>query len=262
MQAADFVGEQPCIVHVADGLLAQPLAPLTKLLREGAPDLVTLVRRLPGESGSVGLTTRRLLALAGAAPAERSIELTGVRLFGAGALSRAGGIGWWPGRELELVSLAEQLIDEGGRLHVEQARNWRRYCGETRELLELNHFMLDALVCEPQPAPDAESRIEGCVAIDSAASVRSSVIVGPAIIGAGASVIESYIGPYTSIGANALIEGAEVERSIILPDASIMHVGGRLTSSLVGRHARVFRDFSLPRALRLNVGDSSEVALC
>jgi hypothetical protein len=41
-----------------------------------------------------------------------------------------------------------------------------------------------------------------------------------------------------------------------------MHVGGRLVASVVGRDARVFRDFSLPRALRLRVGDGTEVALC
>ena len=45
-------------------------------------------------------------------------------------------------------------------------------------------------------------------------------------------------------------------------DASMLHVGGRLVASIVGRHARVFRDFSIPRALRLQVGDGDEVALC
>lgn len=40
------------------------------------------------------------------------------------------------------------------------------------------------------------------------------------------------------------------------------HVGGRLVASVVGRDARVFRDFSLPRALRLRVGDGTEAALC
>jgi hypothetical protein len=41
-----------------------------------------------------------------------------------------------------------------------------------------------------------------------------------------------------------------------------MHVGTRLVSSLVGRGAHVFRDFSLPRAMRLCVGEGDEVALC
>ncbi len=54
----------------------------------------------------------------------------------------------------------------------------------------------------------------------------------------------------------------KIERSIISPGASVLNVGSRLTSSLVGRGTRVFRDFSLPRAVRLWVGEGDEVALC
>jgi len=82
----------------------------------------------------------------------------------------------------------------------------------------------------------------------------------PAIVGAGAQVVDAYIGPYTAIGAGARIEGGEVERSIILPGASITHLGGRLVASVVGSNARIFRDFSLPRGMRLHVGDDVEVA--
>jgi glucose-1-phosphate thymidylyltransferase len=87
-------------------------------------------------------------------------------------------------------------------------------------------------------------------------------MVGPVVIGEGAQVTNSYIGPYTSIGARARIEGAEIERSIISPGATVMHVGARLVSSVIGQRARVFRDFSLPRAMRLRVGEGDEVALC
>jgi hypothetical protein len=50
--------------------------------------------------------------------------------------------------------------------------------------------------------------------------------------------------------------------SVIGAGASITHVGGRLVASVVGRDARIFRDFSLPKSLRLRVGDGTEVALC
>ena len=43
---------------------------------------------------------------------------------------------------------------------------------------------------------------------------------------------------------------------------SRMQPSGRLVASIVGHHARIFRDFSMPRALRLQVGDGDEVALC
>ena len=96
-----------------------------------------------------------------------------------------------------------------------------------------------------------DNRIEGRVIIHPTAEVSSSIILGPTIIGRDARVSNSYIGPYTSIGAGAEIEGAEIERSIIADGARIMHVGGRIEASTVGRSARIFRDFALPRAMRL-----------
>ena len=98
--------------------------------------------------------------------------------------------------------------------------------------------------------------------IHPTATVKSSVIVGPVVIGAEAAISDSYIGPHTAIGERVHIEGAELERSIVHADASVIHVGGRLVASVVGRRAKVFRDFSVPRALRLHVGDGDEVALC
>jgi glucose-1-phosphate thymidylyltransferase len=161
-----------------------------------------------------------------------------------------------------MAAIAEQLVAGGGCVHVERVNGWRSHTGEMADLLELNRIALDAMRTECEVVPSAGNRIEGDVHVHPTASVQSSTIVGPAIVGANALVLGSYIGPYTSIGADVHIEGAEIERSIILPGAKVAHIGGRLAGSVVGRDARIFRDFSLPRALRLNVGDGGEVALC
>jgi glucose-1-phosphate thymidylyltransferase len=258
--AAPVLGEAACVVHAADGLLAQPLAPLTALLREGSPDLVALVHGSPAGAGSIGLATRRLLRLAGSQE-EGAVDLAGVYLLGPGALRQVGETEWCRNRRLDLVPMAERLAAAGGTICVKRVRGWFSAGGSTPELLELNRIALDTLC--PSEAPAGEgSRIEGNVEVHPTACVQSSTIVGPAIVGAGALVLDSYIGPYTSIGAGARVEGAEVERSIVLEGASITHIGGRLVGSLVGREARIFRDFSLPRALRMTVGDGNEVALC
>lgn len=98
--------------------------------------------------------------------------------------------------------------------------------------------------------------------IDKRAFVRESVLVGPVVIGPDARMSEAYIGPYAAVGAGARIEGADIERSIISSGASVLHFGRRLTASVVGCDARVYHDFSLPRALRLRVGDAAQVGLC
>ncbi len=277
--AVELIGGAACVVHDADGLLTQPLAPLVGALRADGPDLVAFVHRQRGSNDSVGLAARRLLRLAGAPCDGAGLDLTGVCLLGAGVLSEAFAARWpvcdrREERGLGVVALAERLAAEGGRLAVERVSGWQSNTGGASELLECNRVALEALArmrserveATPPlaiPALDAqECRIEGFVEAHPTACVQSSVIVGPVTLGAGAQVLDAYIGPYTAIGAGAHIEGTEVEHSIILPGAQISHVGGRLVGSVVGRDARIFRDFSLPRALRVNVGDGGEVALC
>jgi glucose-1-phosphate thymidylyltransferase len=264
-----FVAGSPCVVHAANGLLGQPLAPLMSGLGERGRDLVALVHRQPAAGGSIGLAARRMLRLTGAREEDRALDLAGACMFGPGALRDAIATRAWRCDELDLVAVAERLVDAGAGVSIERVNGWRSYTGEATDLLECNRIAFDALsreqteIATEMPGSGSEgNRIEGYVEAHATACVRSSVIVGPATLGPGAQVVDSYIGPYTSIGADVRIEGAEVERSIILRGASITHIGGRLVGSVVGRDARVFRDFSLPRALRVNVGDGGEVALC
>jgi hypothetical protein len=58
-----------------------------------------------------------------------------------------------------------------------------------------------------------------------------------------------------------VIEAAEIERSTVADGAQDNHVGDRVESSAVGRNPRIFRDFGLPQAMRLDVGDGVQVAV-
>jgi glucose-1-phosphate thymidylyltransferase len=258
---ASFVGSDACIVHWADGLVGQPLAPFTELFAANDPDLLLLVHSSADASDRLGSDMQRLLGLAELNGARNRLGFAGICVFGAGVMEKANGE---PGDArpcLDVVAMADQLAGTGGRLHVGQVRAWRRYSGKPAELLELNRLVLDQLTLQTEPARNGDNRVEGRVDIHPTAQVSGSVIVGPCIIGAGASVTSSYIGPYTSIGVNARIEGAEIERSIILDEARVMYVSGRIEASTVGRRASIFRDFGLPRAMRLHVGEDVEVAL-
>ena len=261
---AELVGERPCLVHAADGLPTQPLAELVQSFEnDGRPDLIAFVHASRG--GSTALATRRLLRSFKHAPSGESLELASVCMFGTGALRSADSSQWWQNGRLELTRVAECLAQAGAQMAIQPIDGWVQYGGSTKQLLELNRFLLDALPADAASAAsvgDGTNRVEGCVVVHPTARVESSTIVGPAIVGPGASVLDAYIGPFTSIGAGVRVEGAEIERSIILPGAKITHIGGRLVGSVVGRDALVFRDFSLPRALRLDVGDGGEVALC
>ena len=259
--AAPFVGEDPAVTHLADGLLGQPLDPFTEVLANGAPDLLLLLHHGIDDRYRLGPATEKLLGVTELNGSRSRLAVAGICAFGAGALGRAARTAPERDHAVDLIGVAEGLAAAGRVLEAGFVRSWRRYSGDPVDLLELNRLVLDQQMPEPETVHRGDNRIEGRVVIDPTAEVSSSVILGPSIIGPGARVNNSYIGPYTSIGARAHIEGAEVVRSIVSEGVRIMHIAGRIEGSTIGRSASIFRDFSLPRAMRLHVGEGVEVAL-
>jgi glucose-1-phosphate thymidylyltransferase len=257
---AEFVGYAPCILHRADGLLGQPVSSFVELLRDESPDALLLVQERCADE-------RRLRLVIAPSSSGSEVEpmsaagIAGVCLLGPGAMQ------YLPGRQcdgqlLDFAALVEQLARNDGRVQLRVVRKWRHFTGDALDLLDMNRMLLDSLEAEASASAQDRNRFEGPIAIHPTAQVSSSVIIGPVVIGADTVITDAYIGPHTSIAERVRIEGAELERSIVLADARVLHVGARLVASVVGRGARIFRDFSMPRALRLQVSDGDEVALC
>ena len=259
--AAPVVGDHACIVHLATGLLDESARARSSTADWEAPDVALLVHQAPSPDEHLSAATQEMLHLAEFS-ADHALGMAGVWMFGRRALRIAAAAPWSVCGDVDLTMLGRRISLGGGTFEVKLVDSWRHYRGNPIDLLELNRLVLDQLDPRLRRSSNNGNSIEGRVWIDEAASVHASVIVGPTVIGPGARISDAYIGPYTSIGERARVEGAEVERSIISAGASVTHVGGRLVASVVGRDARVFRDFSLPRAFRLRVGEGTEVALC
>lgn len=260
--AAPFVGQDPFVLQTGDGLLGNDVEPFMDVAGGEGPDTVLLVHRDPEIGDAERLDSRRMLRMADVEVDPAGLAIAGVSLFGPGALGHARAVLEGSPRVTRLADVVEALWRAGGHVHVRMIRSWRRYDGAGENLLDLNRMVLEGLAVDREPPVGEGTRVQGPVAVDPSASVRASIIRGPVVIGPRARVEDAYIGPYTSIGADVEVVGAEIEHSIVLDGASICHIGERLEASIVGRRARVFRDFSLPRAMRLHVGDGVEVALC
>lgn len=153
------------------------------------------------------------------------------------------------------------MASNGGQTHYWRKTESWRYSREPRSLLEANRLALGRLEPGRIPAHGPETDIHGPVEVHPSAVIEASVIRGPAVIGPRARICEAYIGPYTAIGSDVVIEGAEVGYSVIMDGASVRHISDRLEASVIGPDAQVFRDFRLPRAVRLEVGPAAEVVL-
>jgi glucose-1-phosphate thymidylyltransferase len=261
LEAEDFLDGQPFILQHGSGLLQDDLGPLVNGLADDAPDALLLVHRWQGRpTPPARRRDRALLALAGGLAPGPGMAVAGVQLFGREFMARAHARLSAHRDDRNVGALTDELCRDGARVEVRLVEGWRRYEGDLHDLLELNRMLLDRL---PGGYEDVGPRtqIEGRVSIHPSAHIEGTTIRGPAIIGAEARIVESFIGPYTAIGECAQVEGSEIEHSIVLSGAAILHLGGRLEGSVVGRGARVVRDFSVPRGLRLHVGDDARVIL-
>ena len=254
-----FLDGQPFVLHLADSLAGQSLRSLPLCPRGPQAESMLMVE----ESNRVELGD--VLQLRGASggdpPCHRKFnrDAAGVAVMSADALASARDVDLpW---ERLLEALADRIRDRGGHVRTHGVSDWWRFRGGTDGLLEGNRFALGQVRPDFEDAQLVDSDIQGAVVAHASARIESSVVRGPAIIGPEAHLRDAYVGPYTAIGERVLVEGAEIEHSVVLADASIRHIGGRLEASVVGRNARVFRDFRLPRALRVQIGEDASVSL-
>ena len=88
-------------------------------------------------------------------------------------------------------------------------------------MLEANRLILDTLAAQLRRASSIDSQLDGRVVVGAGARLERSTVRGPAIIGSGARLTDAYVGPYTAVGDDCVIESAEVEHSILLAGCEI-----------------------------------------
>src|SRR4029079_10457203 len=120
-------------------------------------------------------------------------------------------------------------------------RGWWKDTGRLADMLEANRLILETIE-QRVDGRLVDSQIEGRVVVEAGAVLERSTVRGPAVIGAGAHLVDAYIGPYTAVGEDCLIRNAEVEHSSLLAGSSVEDLDGRMESSLLGRKAAVRRD--------------------
>jgi glucose-1-phosphate thymidylyltransferase len=162
--------------------------------------------------------------------------------------------------ELEITDAIQWLITAGYSVYPHVHQGWWIDTGKPNDMLEANSLVLEELV--PNVAANAiieNSQIDHRVTVEPGAVIRNSIIRGPTIIGEQTVIENSYIGPFTSIYHHVTVQNCEIERSIILEHSSLSDLGVRMQDSLVGRHAQVRRNDDKPRALKMNIGDHSNL---
>jgi glucose-1-phosphate thymidylyltransferase len=274
LTAEPFLGESPFVMYLGDNLLQGGIADLVASFREHAPDALILLTPVPDPenygvaelaattpddtaAGSLGRVTR--LVEKPSEPAT-DLALVGVYMFTAAIHDASRAIDPSPRGELEITDAIQHLVDTGMRVEPHVVRGWWKDTGRLEDMLEANRLILDN-VLERVEGELIDSQCDGRVVIEPGARLERTTVRGPAIVGAGARLTDCYIGPYTAIGEDCVISGAEVEHSILLSGCTVSDLDGRMESSLLGRNVTVRRNERQPRAYRFMVGDNSDISI-
>ncbi len=269
LTAEPFLKDSPFVMYLGDNLLQGGIADLVAAFREHGPDALILLTPVPdpenygvaelasAPTGEVGRVVR--LVEKPTEPAT-DLALVGVYMFTAAVHDAARAIAPSPRGELEITDAIQHLLDAGLRVEPHIVRGWWKDTGRLEDMLEANRLILDNLVGRID-GELLDSQVDGRVVVEAGARLERTTVRGPAIVGSGARLSDCYVGPYTAVGEDCEISGAEVEHSILLAGSSVRDLDGRMESSLLGRNVTVRRSDGQPRAFRFMVGDNSDISI-
>jgi len=262
LTAGDFLKDGPFIMYLGDNLIGCGIERFLETFLKTDADAVILLKPVenPSAFGVAETEGGRILRLEEKPSNPRSnLAIVGVYIFSEEihrAISRIKPSGRG---ELEITDAIQELISMGCNVQSHILDSWWLDTGKKDDLLQANTVVLDELLKRSIKGDvDTDSQITGRVTIEEGAVVRKSTLRGPIVVGKGALIEESFIGPFTSIGPQTRIIKSIIEHSVILSGAEVSHVD-RLEDSLIGRCAKVVKCHHKHEALRLMIGDDSIV---
>jgi glucose-1-phosphate thymidylyltransferase len=263
LTAEEFIGDSPFVMYLGDNLLRDGITELVREFRDNSPDALILLTPVddPEHYGVAELDGDRVTRLVEKPEDPPSnLALVGVYMF-TSSIFEAGKAIEPSGRgELEITDAIQHLVDSGRRVDSHIVHGWWKDTGQVQDMLDANRLILDDIE-ERHDGELRDCRVEGRVTIEEGAVLERSTVRGPAVIGRGARITDAYIGPYTAIGEDVVIERSEVEHSIVLAGSQVRNLPGRIEASLIGRGVTISRTEALPRVFRFVVGDNSDITL-
>ncbi len=261
--AHGFLGDEPFVMCLGDNLIGESITGFVDRFNKSKSDALVLFKevsdpRLLGvaefdEQGRL----KRLVEKPEVPPS--NLALVGLYIFSPAIHEAISHIQpSWRG-ELEITDAIQQLLDGGRSVDSFELKGWWLDTGKKDDLLEATRVVLDDwLKPDLQGSVDAASKVSGRVDLAPDAVVEGSEIREPAIIGAGTVIKNSFIGPYSSVGNGCQITRSSLEHCVVL-DGVVIEGLERLEDSVIGQNATIRYSSSNHRAVRLMIGEDSEV---
>jgi glucose-1-phosphate thymidylyltransferase len=261
----DYLGDDRFVMFLGDNVLQGGISSLISQFAESDWNSQIVLTRVdePEQYGVAELNGEGRIIQLVEKPKEppSDLALVGIYMFDHHVFDAVNSISpSWRG-ELEITDAIQWLVENDYRVFPYIHRGWWIDTGAPTAMLEANSLVLEELTPCIEGYVDRDSEVDSRVTVEKGAEIINSVVRGPTIIGEDTRVINSYVGPFTSIYHHVVVEDSEIERSIVLEYSRIRDIPARIQDSLIGRQVDISRSPIKPKALKLTLGDYSQVGI-
>lgn len=265
--AHPFLQDDPFVMYLGDNLIQDNLIQFVQTFHAKKLDALILLKAVPNPTAfgvaAVDAEGRVLRLVEKPTVPPSNLALVGVYLFSAQIHTAIDHIAPSARGELEITDAIQALIDGQQAVESQTLAGWWLDTGKKDDLLEANRIILDEYLSPAEIAGtvDATSQVSGRVRIGTGTQLVNCTVRGPVIIGDNCRLENCFVGSYSSIADDVTLIDVELDHSVILQGAQIVGISHRIVDSLVGQRAQLTTSRQRPKALRLLVGDDSQIEL-
>lgn len=260
----EFLGEEPFVMYLGDNILKEGIEDFVYQFQNNKPNALILLTEVPNpqEFGVAVIdndgSVKKLIEKPKEPPS--NFALVGVYLFDKKIFTAIEHIKPSWRNELEITDAIQWLLDNKLKVESHIVKGWWKDTGKPEDIIEANLLVLQDIEASKKGTL-IDSTLHGRIKIDEGSVINKSTIRGPAIVGKNAKVIHSYIGPFSSIGDNVVIENSEIECSVIMEGATIKNIEKRIDRSIIGKNVVIIQTDHSPRTHKLILGDQSYIEI-
>jgi len=264
-ESLDFIGDDRFVMFLGDNVIQGGISTLIRQFAESDWNSQIVLKHVsnPQQFGVAVLNSagqiEQLIEKPKNPPSD--LALVGIYMFDHHVRDAVAAIKPSHRNELEITDAIQWLVKQGLRVHPYIHEGWWIDTGKMGDMLTANAYVLEELEPTMLGSVDEASTIGRRVTVQAGAQIINSQVRGPSIIGENSRIVNSYIGPYTSIYHGVVVENSEIEHSIVLENSTIQNVGTRIQDSIIGRNAQVAQTVRKPKSIFLNLGDYSHIDL-
>ena len=235
-----FIDGEDCLMYLGDNLVKGGVADVANDFARHEANCQIMLSAVPNPTafGVADLapdgSVRRLVEKPKVPPSD--LALVGVYLFDETISEAVGAIAPSARGELEITDAIQYLIETGRTVRASMVSGWWKDTGTKEDLLAAQHLVI-AEMSHSVDGSVTDSDVRGPIHLGQGSTVVGCEVVGPVVIGDDVHVVDSTIGPETSLGDGCRVERAAIENSIVM-DRSVV-TGWRLRSSILGRGSRL-----------------------